>query len=211
MSFWRSLPWKFFLALVVLKIVFWQLSLFEHFCACSCEDVSCPRVFENDIMSLLALKICILLLIIVIWKRFKKSWKSSWKMERLKFQNLWFVKMKKKFDFTFYLLLERISQMNFIYPCIMQTLRFNNFNFFGKSNWNFSGNPSTNVSNSTLYVRNSIIQKIFYVSIHSLKTKRVRMKTCLQCFHSSLRYSATYFHLRLKCCLWTVASGLFKI
>jgi len=83
--------------------------------------------------------------------------------------------------------------------------------FFGKSNWNFSGNPSTNVSNSTLYVRNSRIQKIFYVSIHSLKTKRVRMKTCLQCFHSSLRYSATYFHLRLKCCLWTVASGLFKI
>ena len=43
--------------------------------------------------------------------------------------------------------------------------------------------------------------KDFYVSIHSLKTKRVRMKTCLQCFHSSLRYSATYFHLRLKCCL----------
>ena len=123
-----ALPWKclfgdhcleiFFLALVVLKIVFWQLSLFEHFCACSCEDVSCPRVFENDIMSLLALKICILLLIIVIWKRFKKSWKSSWKMERLKFQNLWFVKMKKKFDFTFYLLLERISQLNFIYPYI---------------------------------------------------------------------------------------------
>ena len=118
MSFWRSLPWNFFLALVVLKIVFWQLSLFEHFCACCCEDVSCPRVFENDIMSLLALKICILLLIIVIWKRFKKSWKSSWKMERLKFQNLWFVKMKKKLDFTFYLLLERISQLNFIYPCI---------------------------------------------------------------------------------------------
>ena len=118
---------------------------------------------------------------------------------------------KKKFDFTFYLLLERISQLNFIYPCIMQTLRFNSFNFFGKSNWNFSGNPSTNVSNSTLYVRNSIIQKIFYVSIHSFKTKRVRMKTCLQYFHSSLRYSATYFHLRLKCCLWTVASGLFKI
>jgi len=57
-----------FLALVVLKIVFWQLSLFEHFCACSCEDVSCPRVFENDIMSLLALKIFILLSMIVIWK-----------------------------------------------------------------------------------------------------------------------------------------------
>ena len=144
-------------------------------------------------------------------KKFLKSWKSSWNMERLKFQNLWFVKMKKKFDFTFYLLLERISQMNFIYPSIMQTLRFNNFNFFGKSNWNFSGNPSTNVSNSTLYVRNSRIEKIFYFSIHSLKTKRVRMQTCLQGLHSSLRYSATHFHLKLKFCLWSVAFVLSKV
>jgi len=58
------------------------------FCACSCEDVSCARGFENDIMSLLALKIFILLSIIVIYEKILKKLKIELKKERLKFQNL---------------------------------------------------------------------------------------------------------------------------
>ena len=65
-------------------------------------------------------------------KGFLKSWKSSWKMERLKFQNLWFVKMKK---FRLHLLLTVGKDFaTEFHLSIHQTLRFNKFNVFGKLN-----------------------------------------------------------------------------
>ena len=90
-----------FLALLVLKIVFCRF--LKIFCACSCEDVSCARGFEHDIMSLSALKILL---------------RIELKHGTLKVSKPLICEDEKKFDFTFYLLLERISQLNFIYAYI---------------------------------------------------------------------------------------------
>ena len=66
---------RFILYLLFWKWYFGTCRFLKKFCACSCEDVSCARGFENDIMSLLALKILILLFIIynyeILFKKLK--------------------------------------------------------------------------------------------------------------------------------------------
>ena len=121
-----------FLALVVLKIVFWHLSILKNFCTCSCEDVSCARGFENDIMSLLALKIFILLFIIVIWKILKKL-KIELKNGTLVVSKPLICEDEKKFRLHLVLTVGKDFATKF-HLSIPQTLRFNNFNFCGKLN-----------------------------------------------------------------------------
>ena len=93
---------------------------------------------------------------------------------------------------------------------IHQTLIFNNCNFFGKLNLKCDCKIITVISlpffwkflckrfEFNLVCMEFQHWKNFLRLYSQLKTKRVRMKTCLQCLHFSLRYSATHFHLKLR-------------
>ena len=104
---------------------------------------------------------------------------------------------EKKVRLHLLLTVGKISQLNFIYPYIR--LSDSTTLIFWKAKLEMCCKliniPPLSLETplQTFFFR---IEKIFYVSIQSLKTKRVRMKTCLQCLNSSLRYSATHFHLK---------------
>ena len=82
------------------------------FCACSCEDVSCARGFENDIMSLSALK---------FFKRIEV------KNGTLKVSKPLICEDEKKVRLHLLVTVGKDFATEFHLP-IHQTLRFNNFN-----------------------------------------------------------------------------------
>ena len=114
-------------------------------------------------------------------------------MERLNFENLGFVKMKKKLDFTFHLLLEMISQLNSIHSYIrLSDSNSTTSNFFWqefnlKCDCKLIKIPYLFLENSFANIRIQPCmygsEKNFDVCIFCLKTKRVEMKTRLQCLH----------------------------
>ena len=137
-----------------------------------------------------------------------KSWKKSWKMERLNFENLGFAKMKKNFDFSFRLLFEMISQLNSIHPYI-RISDSTTSSFFLKAitvTWNVTANELRSLSFfwkiplQTFRIQSCMYrsEKVFDVCIPRLKTKKEEWKVvCNDCI-PLCPHSATYFNLKQK-------------
>ena len=129
-----------FLAVIALKILFWHLLFWKeyfgtcrflkNFCARSCEDVSCARGFENDIMSLLALKMFILL---SMYEKILKKLKIELKNGSLVVSKPLICEDEQKVRLHLLLTVGKDFATKF-HLSIPQTLRFNNFNFCGKLN-----------------------------------------------------------------------------